>query len=113
MYPFEETYNARFHRVLPHLHQRADVFFAMDIRVYIFLLAGWMKEGSFDVYKSTSIYDNIVLKLEKNNLPSIVRPSSSHRPGTHRPTTVRRSSGHRPAIVRPLACALVTLLLRV
>lgn len=35
---------------LPHLHQRADVLFAMDIRVYNFLLAGWMKEGTFDFY---------------------------------------------------------------
>ena len=40
--------------------------FAMDIRVYNFLLAGWMKEGSFDFYMSTTIYDRILVKLEKN-----------------------------------------------
>ena len=51
---------------LPHLHRRQDVMFAMDIRVYNFLLAGWMKEGSFDFYMSTTIYDRILVKLEKN-----------------------------------------------
>ena len=51
---------------LPHLHRREDVLFAKDIRTFNFLLAGWMKEGTFDFYRSSEVYDRIVFKLEKN-----------------------------------------------
>lgn len=41
------------------LFRRADVFFEKDIRVFNFLLAGWMKEGTFDFLLSTRTYDDI------------------------------------------------------
>lgn len=49
---------------LPHLFRRQDIMFAMDIRVFNFLLAGWAKDGTFDYLISSRVYDDILDKRE-------------------------------------------------
>ena len=51
---------------LPHLHARNDLLFFMDIRVYNFLVEGWMRDGNYDFLLSARIYDGILEKLSAN-----------------------------------------------
>jgi len=48
---------------LPHLYRRCDILTVTDARVFQFLVEGWSKEGTFDIYKSMKIFDRTISKI--------------------------------------------------
>ena len=58
---------------LSHLHQRQDLLFVLDSKVFNFLLGGWTRdsESMFDFGLSSKIYDDIIAKLASNERANV------------------------------------------